>query len=98
MLTLVWKSALLFLRLEISRQFHAHKDPSGEKGHQDENESHRNQQDLVEFWLSGGMRLIHDYEAKSSDREQETASQTFHDVLTIHSVRHEGNLQENYDD
>lgn len=36
------------------------------------------------------MGLVHYDEAQAADREEEAAGQSLHDILGVHSVRHEG--------
>ena len=73
------------------RQLHAHEDPCREKGDEDTEEADGDQEDAIETWQQRVMSLVQDDEAKGADREQETGSQSFHDVLAVHAVRHEGN-------
>lgn len=61
------------LWLQIARKLHAHENPGGEKWDDDENETHRRQQDAIQLRLSWCVRLVHDDEAKSANREEETA-------------------------
>lgn len=78
------------LGLQVAGQLHAHEQPGGEEGDQDENESHGGQQQAVEVRLARRVRLVHDDESQSADGEQEAAGQALHDVLPIHTVGHKG--------
>ena len=77
------------LRLQIARKLHSHENPRRNERHDDEDEAHGYEQNFVQLRFARRVRLVHDDEAESSDREQEAAGKPLHDVLTIYPVRHE---------
>jgi hypothetical protein len=77
------------LWLQVAGQLHTHENPRREKRHQNEQETHRDQQDAIQLGLAGYMHLVHNDEPNSTDCEQKAARQPFHDVLAVDAVRHE---------
>lgn len=67
------------------RQLHAHEHSGHEEAEEDADKADEEQQEAVEFGNVWCVGAVQDYEAQASHREQETGSQTFHDVLPVHS-------------
>lgn len=74
-----------------SRQLHSHKDPGGYERHDDADKANRDEQNAIESRHERILRLVKNHKAQGADREEKARSQAFHDVLTIDSIRHEGN-------
>lgn len=78
----------LFLSLahEVSWQLHAHEHPGHEEAEQNADKPDEEQQEAVEFGNVWCVGAVQDYKAQAPHREEETGSQSFHDVLAIYSV------------
>lgn len=76
---------------KVSGKFHSHEEPNGRERDYDESESHKCEEFLVKTDLPRSCCEIHDYKSYSTDCEKETGSQSFHDILTVNSVRHKSN-------
>ena len=87
---MVEKSSVHWLH-EVSWEFHPHEDPSCKEWDQNADEPNRYEDHSTEFRGQWVVSLVQDYEAERTDSEHEGSSQTFHDVLTIDSIRHECN-------
>lgn len=72
----------------ILRKFHLHEYPACSKWNQYAEESHTYQKNSVKLWRRWTMRLIQYDEAQASHCKQETGGQTFHDILSVHTIRH----------
>ncbi len=67
------------------RQLHAHEHSGHEEAKENADEADEEQQEAVEFGNVWCIGAVQDYKAKASHREQETGSQSFHNVLPIYS-------------
>lgn len=69
------------------RQLHAHEHSGHEEAEEDADKTDEEQQEAVEFGNVGSVGAVQDYKAQASHREEETGSQSFHDVLPIYSEK-----------
>lgn len=67
------------------RQLHAHEHSGHEEAEEDADKADEEQQEAVEFGDVWGVGAVQDYKAQASHREEETGSQSFHNVLPIYS-------------
>lgn len=67
------------------RQLHAHEHSGHEEAEEDADKPDEEQQEAVEFGNVWCVGAVQDYKAQASHREQETGSQSFHNVLAIYS-------------
>ena len=73
-------------RLDL-RQLHAHEHPGHEEAEQNADKPDEEQQEAVEFGNVWCVGAVQDYKAHAPHREEETGSQSFHDVLAIYSEK-----------
>lgn len=67
------------------RQLHAHEYSGHEEAEENADKTDEEQQEAVEFGNVGCVGAVQDYKAQASHCEEETGSQSFHDVLAIYS-------------
>lgn len=75
---------------EVSWQLHAHEHSCHEETEEYADKTDEEQQEAVEFGNVWCIGAVQDYEAQASHCEEETGSQSFHDVLAIYSVCQKG--------
>lgn len=83
-----WSCRTLFILKMLSldlRQLHAHEHSGHEEAEEDADKTDEEQQEAVEFGNVWCVGAVQDYKAQAPHREQETGSQSFHDVLPIYS-------------
>lgn len=69
------------------RQLHAHENSGHEEAEEYTDKTNEKQQEAVEFGNVGCIGAVQNYEAQTPHCEQETGSQSLHDVLAIHSAK-----------
>lgn len=66
------------------RQLHAHEHSGHEEAEQDADAADEEQQEAVEFGNVWSVGAVQNYEAQAPHCEEETGSQSFHNVLPVH--------------
>lgn len=72
----------------ILRKFHPHEYKACGKRDEYAEESHTYQENSVKLWCRWIVCLIQYDKAQASYRKQETGGQTFHNILSVHTIRH----------
>jgi len=76
--------------LKVSRQLHSHEQPTHEEGYNDAQEAEKQEKKSVQLGQPRTVGFLHDNVTETSHSEEEARGESFHDVLAVHSVRHEG--------
>ena len=74
------------------RQLDTHEDPAHEERNDDGSKTHAQQQDAVQPRHQRFVHLVEDNEPQPTQGEHKTGRKAFHDVLAIHTIRHERHL------
>lgn len=80
-------------KYQYLRKFDFHERIAGNRSNDDTCKPDDNEEDSVKLWRRWDMRMIQNNEPNASQRKHEGRSKTLHDVLSIHSVGHECNLE-----
>jgi len=76
--------------LHVSRQLHAHEHSTSEERHNHTEEPETGQHCTIELGHRRIVRQVQQDKTKPTKCEHEAGCQSFHDVLSVHTILHEG--------